>query len=239
MPVDPRFRALVPAAGSGARFGHATPKQYLPLAGLPLVAHTLAALCSHPRIDGVAIVLSAEDELFDRIDPAPWRGRCEPVRCGGRTRAETVLNGLLAMRGRWSDEDWVLVHDAARPCVSAALLDRLIDTLAGDPVGGIAALPLADTVKRADAEGRIAETVPRDGLWGAQTPQMFRLGLLVRALSSGATADITDEASAVERLGLRPRLVPGDPANLKVTYPDDLRTAERHLLDRAPEDNTP
>jgi len=237
--VDIRIRALVPAAGSGARFGHATPKQYLPLAGRPLVAHALTALCTHPRIDGVAVVLSPDDELFDRIDPAPWLGRCDRVRCGGRTRAETVLNGLLAMRGRWSDDDWVLVHDAARPCVSHVLLDRLIDTLSTDPVGGIAAIPLADTVKRADAEQRIAATVPRDGLWAAQTPQMFRLGLLVRALSSGTAAEITDEASAVERLGLRPRLVPGDPANLKVTYPDDLRTAERHLLDRFPEDSTP
>lgn len=238
MPVDIRFRALVPAAGSGARFGHATPKQYLPLAGRPLIAHTLAALCAHPRIDGVAIVLSPDDEWFDRIPPEAWRDRCDALRCGGRTRAETVLNGLLAVRGRWSEDDWVLVHDAARPCVSRVLLDRLIDTLADDPVGGIAALPLADTVKRADDTGRIAETVPRDGLWAAQTPQMFRLGLLVRALCSGTAAEITDEASAVERLGLRPRLVPGDPANLKVTYPDDLRTAERHLLDRAPEDNT-
>ncbi len=238
MPVDIRFRALVPAAGSGARFGHATPKQYLPLAGRPLIAHTLAALCAHPRIDGVAIVLSPDDERFDRIAPEAWRGRCDALRCGGRTRAETVLNGLLAMRGRWSEDDWVLVHDAARPCLSRVLLDRLIDTLADDPVGGIAALPLADTVKRADDTGRIAETVPRDGLWAAQTPQMFRLGLLVRALSSSTAAEITDEASAVERLGLRPRLVPGDPANLKVTYPDDLRTAERHLLDRAPEDTT-
>lgn len=238
MSVDTRIRALVPAAGSGARFGHATPKQYLPLAGRPLVAHTLAALCAHARIDGVAVVLSPEDDLFDRMDPQPWRDRCEPLRCGGRTRAETVLNGLLAMRGRWSDDDWVMVHDAARPCVSGALLDRLIDTLADDPVGGIAAIPLADTVKRADTDQRISATVPRDGLWAAQTPQMFRLRLLVDALSSGAAAEMTDEASAVERLGLRPRLVMGDPTNLKVTYPDDLRAAERHLRDRSPEDIT-
>jgi 2-C-methyl-D-erythritol 4-phosphate cytidylyltransferase len=150
-----------------------------------------------------------------------------------------VLNGLREMATQCHESDWVMVHDAARPCLSPALIDRLIDALRDDPVGGILAIPVADTLKRADAAGRIEATVPRQHLWAAQTPQMFRLGLLIRALSQDSGVEVTDEASAVESLGLQPRLVPGDPINLKVTYPDDLRSAERHLVDLSGENITP
>lgn len=236
MPTE-RIWALVPAAGSGARFGQATPKQYLALAGRPLIAHCLDTLCGHRAVEGVAVVLSPDDGRFDSIDMTRWSQRLRVLRCGGTTRAQTVLNGLREMAQRWHESDWVMVHDAARPCLSPALIDRLVETLRDDPVGGILAIPVADTLKRADAEGRIEATVPRQRLWAAQTPQMFRQGLLVRALSQGAGAEITDEASAVESLGLRPRLVPGDPTNLKVTYPDDLQSAERHLADQSRENH--
>ncbi len=238
MPTE-RIWALVPAAGSGARFGQATPKQYLPLAGRPLIAHCLATLCNHPDVAGVALVLSPDDQGFDAIDTARWGDRLRVLRCGGATRAQTVLNGLREMATQCQESDWVMVHDAARPCLSPTLIDRLIDALRDDPVGGILAVPVADTLKRADAAGRIEATVPRQSLWAAQTPQMFRLGLLIRALSQGSGVEVTDEASAVESLGLKPRLVPGDPINLKVTYPDDLRSAERHLVDLSGENITP
>ena len=238
MPTE-RIWALVPAAGSGARFGQATPKQYLPLAGRPLIAHCLATLCDHPEVAGVVVVLSPDDQRFEAIDAARWGDRLRVLRCGGATRAQTVLNGLREMATQCHESDWVMVHDAARPCVSPMLIDRLIDALRDDPVGGILAIPVADTLKRADADGRIEATVPRQHLWAAQTPQMFRHGLLVRALSQGSGVEITDEASAVESLGLKPRLVPGDPINLKVTYADDLRSAERHLVDLSGENITP
>jgi 2-C-methyl-D-erythritol 4-phosphate cytidylyltransferase len=212
-----RFVALVPAAGSGARFGHALPKQYLPCAGRPLIHHALHRLASHRDIATVYVVLAPEDDRFDAYDWRAFGGRLGVLRCGGATRAETVRNGL---------------HDAARPCLSEALLERLIGTLRGDEVGGIAALPVADTLKRADADRRVAATVPREALWQAQTPQMFRYGLLRRALEQ-ATPAVTDEASAVEALGLRPVLVEGEPANLKVTYARDLPLAEALLGVRA------
>jgi 2-C-methyl-D-erythritol 4-phosphate cytidylyltransferase len=147
--------------------------------------------------------------------------------CGGATRQQSVLNGLQASAAQVSDEDWVLVHDAARPGLTTALIERLVATLQQDPVGGLLALPVVDTLKRADAAERVQATVPRDRLWAAQTPQMFRAGLLRRAL--GQARDVTDEASAVEALGLHPRLVEGSPRNFKVTLPHDIALAELHL----------
>jgi len=216
------FHALVPAAGFGARMGHGIPKQYLPLAGQPMIFHAINTLCSCNEIATVFVVLSPDDSLFHEFDWAPFGDKLQTLYCGGHTRADTVLNGLLA--SEIEPDDWVLVHDAARPCLTQAHLDKLIAELRDDAVGGILAVPVADTLKRADAQGRIAHTEERGGLWQAQTPQMFRVGLLAQALQHCSA--VTDEASAIEALGLHPRLVAGDSSNFKVTYPQDIRLAE-------------
>ena len=225
----PRHIALVPAAGSGARFGAEIPKQYLELSGKPLIFHALAALFRCQRIEEVWVVLSPDDAWWPGFDWSAFDERLRVVFCGGATRAETVANGLVAMHGGLTADDWVLVHDAARPCLSAERLNALCDELAGDAVGGLLAMPVADTLKRADGEQRVAATEPRDGLWQAQTPQMFRYGLLCSALAGQFT--VTDEASAIEAAGFRPRLVRSDASNLKVTFPADLRLAELILKD--------
>ncbi|WP_027458339.1 2-C-methyl-D-erythritol 4-phosphate cytidylyltransferase [Dechloromonas agitata] len=226
----PRHFAIVPAAGSGSRFGAEKPKQYLDLLGRPLIFHTLKALTACPDIERVWVVLAPDDPWWPRTDWSELGAKLETVRCGGATRAESVSNGLQAAAMVAADDDWVLVHDAARPCLSPAMLDALFADLANDPVGGILAVPVADTLKRADAEQRVAATEPRDGLWQAQTPQMFRYGLLCDALQK--CRDVTDEAGAVEALGLRPKLVRGDATNLKVTYPADLPLAAMILRAR-------
>lgn len=224
--------ALVPAAGSGSRMGAAQPKQYLPLLGQPLIWHTLAALHAVPQLARIVVVLSVEDTQWDIYD---WRvfDRLTVLRCGGDTRARSVRNGLqtLAAEGQPA-ETWVLVHDAARPCIAPELVTALINTLATDPVGGILAVPVADTLKQAGPNQLIAATRPRDGLWQAQTPQMFRSGPLADALAHISDAQITDEASAMEHQGHAPRLVPGSPWNLKVTYPQDLHLASLILQER-------
>lgn len=224
---EPRHVALLPAAGVGARMAAATPKQYLPIHGRPMLWHALQAFERHPRIRRIHVVLSPADGWWGQHD---WSGlhKLSVLHCGGATRAQSVLNGLRAMHSEVTAQDWVLVHDAARPCLGAALLDKLLLALADDPVGGILAVPVADTLKRAGADGRIAETVPRAGVWGAQTPQMFRYGLLLRALEQ-AGPEVTDEASAVEAMGFAPRLVESDRSNLKVTFPDDLEVAAWRL----------
>jgi 2-C-methyl-D-erythritol 4-phosphate cytidylyltransferase len=219
----PRYFAIVPAAGSGSRFGAEQPKQYLSLLGRPLIHHTLAALVACPEIERVWVVLSPDDPYWHQYDWADLGAKLETVRCGGETRAESVSNGLRAAAMVANEEDWVLVHDAARPCLSAGMLAALFDDLADDPVGGILAVPVADTIKRADADQRVAATEPRDALWQAQTPQMFRYGQLTEALQKCRA--VTDEASAIEALGLKPKLVRGDATNLKVTYPADLALA--------------
>jgi len=228
-----RFHALIPAAGSGSRMGGVLPKQYLELKGLPLIAHALAALAREPRIDRLVVVLSPDDAWWDNYDWSGWQDRMQVLRCGGTARAGTVLNGLQAMAEWCAADDWVLVHDAARPCLPAKALGRLLDIAVDDPVGGLLAVPVADTLKRADGGCRVEVTVPRAGLWQAQTPQMFRHGMLRDALRA-ADADMTDEASAIEQLGLHPRLVECDSRNLTVTYPQDLRLASlilEHLND--------
>jgi 2-C-methyl-D-erythritol 4-phosphate cytidylyltransferase len=218
--------ALIPAAGSGSRIGSEVPKQYLPLAGKPMVAHAISALAKHERIDRVYVVLASADEWFDRYDWSEVAGKLHVLRCGGGTRAASVLNGLRAMQADLDAGDWVLVHDAARPCLTQGHLDTLIATLESDAVGGILAVPVADTLKRGDADARIVATEPREGLWQAQTPQMFRHGTLLRALEELGTDTPTDEARAIEHLGLKPKLVACDMTNLKVTYPQDMRLAE-------------
>lgn len=212
---------LIPAAGSGSRMGSERPKQYLPLLGKPLIHHTLSVFETHPAIERIFVVLSQEDTCWT----ASGSEKITVLRCGGVTRAETVLNGLNAIADVVDPQDWILVHDAARPCLSRELLDRLLDALANDPVGGLLAVPVADTLKRAGKDQRVAHTEPREGLWRAQTPQMFPHGLLRKALQASGTGVPTDEAQAIEFLGHSPKLVPGDGHNLKVTYPEDLAMA--------------
>ena len=226
----PRHFAIVPAAGSGSRFGAEKPKQYLSLLGRPLIYHTLAALVACPDIDRVWVVLSPDDPYWHQHDWSDLGAKLETVRCGGATRADSVSNGLQAAAMVAAQDDWVLVHDAARPCLSAEMLAALFHQLADDPVGGILAVPVADTLKRADVEQRVASTEPRDGLWQAQTPQMFRYGRLCEALEQ--CREVTDEAGAIEALGLKPKLVRGDATNLKVTYPADLVLAAMILRGR-------
>jgi 2-C-methyl-D-erythritol 4-phosphate cytidylyltransferase len=217
-----RHFALIPAAGVGSRMAADLPKQYLPLAGRPMLLHSIAAFVASPAIEHVFVVVSADDGYIDSLDLPV--GRVTVLKVGGATRKDSVQQGLQALRAQAGDEDWVLVHDAARPGFSPALLQRLLAALDEDEVGGLLALPVVDTVKKAGPDARAASTVSREGLWAAQTPQMFRIGLLQRALA--AATDVTDEASAVEALGLAPKLVEGSLANLKVTRPEDLRLAE-------------
>ncbi|MEW6119539.1 MAG: 2-C-methyl-D-erythritol 4-phosphate cytidylyltransferase [Pseudomonadota bacterium] len=222
------FYALIPAAGSGTRMGGMIEKQYLDLNAVPMIAHAMMVLARQPRIARIFVVLSPTDKRWNNYEWQGWEERIEVLRCGGVTRAETVLNGLDAISRICSPDDWVLVHDAARPCLPDDMLAKLLDEVADDPVGGLLAVPVADTLKRAAADttsgARAEATVPRAGLWQAQTPQMFRHGMLTQALRA-AGSDMTDEASAIEQLGLQPRLVESDSRNLKVTYPQDLELA--------------
>lgn len=225
-----RFWALVPCAGQGTRAATAVPKQYHPVAGRALVLHTLAAFAGVARLAHSLVLLASGDAWFARLDPMAMPG-CTGVECGAATRAGTVRNGLAALRQRGAhDDDWVLVHDAARCLVTPALVDRLIDACRDDAVGGLLAVPVSDTIKRA-ADGRVAQTVDRSIYWLAQTPQMFRLGMLAKALQD-ADASVTDEASAIEALGMQPRLVEGDRANFKVTVAQDFAMAEAILQAR-------
>jgi 2-C-methyl-D-erythritol 4-phosphate cytidylyltransferase len=228
------FYALIPAAGYGSRMGDELPKQYLRLAGKPMISHTLHTLCSSPRIRAVFVVLAPVDNEWFRHDWSEFSPKLVVLQCGGATRAESVLNGLNAARevSSTTDNDWVLVHDAARPCLGSKQLSELMDELADDEVGGLLAVPVADTLKRSDSNGRVERTEPREKLWQAQTPQMFRCGLLLEALSTSGGAAMTDDAGAIEALGLHPKLVLSDARNLKVTYPQDLALAELILKNR-------
>ncbi|MBH1982753.1 MAG: 2-C-methyl-D-erythritol 4-phosphate cytidylyltransferase [Burkholderiales bacterium] len=230
-PNRPRYFALIPAAGVGARMEAGSPKQYLPIAGKPMLRHAVDAFLASPLIAHTYIVVSAEDGLIDTVVPEQGAGvGISVLRCGGATRMETILNGLQALRGSLASHDQVLVHDAARPGLTPALIAKLITEVGEHPAGGLLALPVVDTVKRAGPASVSAQTVPRDGLWLAQTPQMFSYALLHRALSQAPDPlAITDDASAVEALGLAPRLIEGHPRNLKVTLPRDIHTAELYL----------
>ncbi len=225
-----RFFGLIPAAGAGERMGLATPKQYLKLLGRTMLYHSVNALLSNARIDTVFVVLAPADQEFRQHPWAEFGERVAPLYCGGATRHDSVLNGLVAASSTVEPDDWMLVHDAARPCLGPPELQRMLDTLATDEVGGILGVPVADTLKRADSAGRIQTTEAREGLWQAQTPQMFRHGLLLQALRR--TAKLTDEAGAVEALGLKPKLVQGSTTNLKVTFAEDLQLAQTILTSR-------
>lgn len=227
-----RHFALIPAAGSGSRMGADCPKQYLPVAGAPVLAHTLRVLASHPAITQVLLVVAPDDVWWEEmVAGMPHLGNVQVACCGGQTRAASVANGLEVLATVAGPDDWVLVHDAARPCLTHAMMDRLLTALADDAVGGLLAIPVADTLKRADGDQRVVTTVPRVDLWRAQTPQMFRHALLTRALRAAGVEHPTDEAAAVEALGLAPRLVPGDERNIKVTFPADLALAASYLAE--------
>lgn len=198
------------------------PKQYLPLLDRPIIHWALSLFLSADRISSVTVVLSADDAHWHNY--AISHPKLKVLRCGGATRAQTVLNGLNAV-DNIAMTDWVLVHDAARPGMTVELLNKLLDELKDDAVGGLLAIPLADTLKRADSMQRVDKTEPREQLWQAQTPQMFPCGLLKEALTQSGGAP-TDEAQAVEALGLKPKLVAGQLRNLKITYPQDLTLAQ-------------
>lgn len=205
------------------------PKQYMPLAGKLMLMHVLDTFAMTPAIAHVYVVVSADDGYIkDALAGAGHLAdRVTVIYKGGDTRHQSVLNGLQEIRAEVDDADWVLVHDAARPGLNTSLIERLIEDVREDEVGGLLALPVVDTLKRSDAAGRVETTVTRDHLWAAQTPQMFRYTLLRRALEQAKT--VTDEASAVEALGLKPKLVEGSPRNFKVTLPHDVVLAELHL----------
>ncbi len=224
--------AVVPAAGSGSRFGSDRPKQYAPIHGRPMLEHTVRALASRAEIDGVYVVLAEGDLDFGGCRWDDLASPVTPLYCGGPTRSCSVFNALMALRNHADDDDWILVHDAARPCLSGSELDRLFAALNDDDVGGLLALPVADTLKRADEHDRVVATAAREGLWRALTPQMFRYRLLVEALHRAKTDAVTDEAAAVEKLGLQPRLVVGAATNIKVTYAEDLAFAQFVLAER-------
>jgi 2-C-methyl-D-erythritol 4-phosphate cytidylyltransferase len=215
-----RFHVVIPAAGSGSRMGANTPKQYLNLHGKTLIQHVIKVFDQSARINTIHILINQEDVHW-RSTYLNSSSKLQIHYCGADTRAGTVLNGLEAIQDQVNSDDWILVHDAARPGLSNLLLNQLISTLENDTVGGLLAMPIADTLKRADVEQRVEETIPRNGLWQAQTPQMFRYSTLKKALTE-FNGTPTDEAEAIEALGLKPQLVTGELRNLKVTYPQDL-----------------
>ncbi|MDP2262018.1 MAG: 2-C-methyl-D-erythritol 4-phosphate cytidylyltransferase [Hydrogenophaga sp.] len=227
----PRCHALLPSAGTGSRAGTASPKQYQPLAGLPLVLHTLGALQAVARIERCVVVVAAGDRFLSVDAPD-----VDVVPCGGDSRAASVFNGLDWLLDQGAQpHDWVLVHDAARCLVTPEEVNALLDACWADAVGGLLALPLPDTLK-AGRDGRVASTVDRSDKWLAQTPQMFRLGALREALATRASTGfqgVTDEASAMEMAGHSPLLVRGSARNFKVTYPEDFALAESILASRA------
>ena len=202
--------------------GGTHPKQYLQLGALPMLRHVLDTFAGAAVIAHTYLVVSPDDGYIDALLAAAphLHDRITLLRVGGATRQQSVLNGLRAIQA--DPDDWMLVHDAARPGLTVALLDQLVTAVGNDPVGGLLALPVADTLKRSDGE-RVGQTVSRTGLWAAQTPQMFRYEVLKTALAH--SQDVTDEASAIEALGLKPLLVPGSTRNFKVTLADDAALA--------------
>ncbi len=231
--ANPRCWAVVPAAGVGARMQAERPKQYLPLLGRRVIEHTLQRLLAHPCIGAVVVAISSDDDWWPEVtiktDKPLWLAE------GGDERCHSVLNALQTLSAQAAERDWVLVHDAARPCLRSENIDELIQRCEAHPVGGLLAVPVNDTLKRADAARNVRETVDRNRLWQAQTPQMFRLGPLRDALQQALAANalVTDEASAMERAGHAPLLVEGHAGNIKITHPGDLALAElylKHLL---------
>jgi len=233
----PSYWAVIPAAGVGSRMGGSVPKQYLDLGGRPVIDHTIERLLLHPSIDGVYVAISAEDDLWPGTE---YAGHPDLVSLpGGAERCYSVFNALERLRGRAHADDWVLVHDAARPCLRRSDVDHLIATLRDHETGGLLGMPVRDTMKRTDAADRITATVDRLHPWHAFTPQMFRLGVLHEAMRGALDAGflVTDEASAIEWAGLRPIMVEGHSDNLKITRPEDLPLAA-YFLERQLQEDT-
>ena len=228
-----RFFALIPCAGQGSRASTSPSglaKQYQKIAGLPMVLHTLAAFAGVKRLEKTLVVVAPNDVFFDALPEKSFA----VAACGGASRADSVRQGLDALQQAGAEaDDWVLVHDAARCLVTPDQINQLIDACQHDDVGGLLAHKLPDTLK-CEAAGRVAGTLDRSDKWLAQTPQMFRIGLLMRALDAAESAGhvVTDESSAIEALGLAPKLVAGSAQNFKVTYPEDFALAEAILLSR-------
>ena len=223
------YWVIIPAAGVGSRMRADRPKQYLPLAGRTVLEHTLTIFLDHPAIDGVMLALAGDDPWWPTLQlQHPRLQLCE----GGAERCDTVLNALDALNGQASAEDWVLVHDAARPCLRREDLDRLMATLQGHPCGGLLGVPIADTIKRTNPQHEVEATVPREQMWRALTPQMFRYTALREALQQALAKGlhVTDDASAMELAGQRPLMVEGDGGNIKITRPEDLSLAEHYLI---------
>lgn len=220
----PRYIALIPAAGVGERMGMTTPKQYARLAGKPMLQHVMETFSSNSLISHTYVVVSPDDAYIRDLPVLP---RTTILTCGGATRQASVTNGLGAISKETETDDWILVHDAARPGLTHALLEKLIAFVKDDAVGGLLALPVVDTIKRSDGHGRAELTVERALLWSAQTPQMFRHAQLLQALQQMNNA--TDEASAIEAMGHRPKLVEGSARNFKITLPQDMLLAELYF----------
>ena len=227
----PRFHVVIPCAGTGSRSGVDIPKQYAPLAGVPMVLHTLKAFAAVPGLGHAMLVVSPQDSLMAQLLTDHTQPAFTLTPRGGATRAQSVLGGLRSLQEQGVDPaDWVLVHDAARCLITPRLIKALLAACANDSVGGLLALPLPDTLK-ASVDGRVSATLKRSDKWLAQTPQMFRLGSLAQALEQ-PSEDITDEASAMEAKGFAPLLIEGASFNFKVTYPQDWALAEAVLNDR-------
>ena len=219
----PRCWALVPAAGSGSRLGGERPKQYLEIAGKPLIAHTLKSLTEVGPILGIAVGLASDDRWWH--ENIVTSDRILGTYVGGKSRAETVLRGLEFLEPHFSTGDWVLVHDAARPCVRPLDVERLISERGDSSSGALLAVPISDTIKQSNSLGQVERTISREGLWYAQTPQLYSYEALRDALQGSDLATVTDDSSAMEAAGYMPRLVPGRADNLKVTTRQDLELA--------------
>ena len=225
----PRCWAVIPAAGLGRRMGRATPKQYLPLRGRAVIEHSISRIRRHPRVDAVVVATREDDPWWPRLALAGDDG-IESV-TGGSERYLSVLRGLDALEGMAVDDDWVMVHDAVRPCIRATDIDRLTEAVAGGGSGAVLGLPARDALKRVDGQGNVI-TLARGGLWHAQTPQMFRFGALRRALEAsarGGEAGVGDESEAMEAQGVFPVMVEGHSDNIKITWPGDIALAELYL----------
>ena len=224
-----KYWAVIPAAGLGVRMGTEVPKQYLPLCGKTVIEHTLARLCQYPLMSGVVVALAAIDEHWHKL--SFQRGTSLLVTSGGAKRCHSVLAALKRLEKLAQPHDWILVHDAVRPCLRSTDIDSLIERLSQHPVGGLLALPVRDTMKRSDKDRTVSQTVPREGLWHALTPQMFRYAALIAALEGALDKGVmvTDEAQAIELAGAAPQLVEGHSDNIKITHRQDLALAEWYL----------
>ena len=228
---SPAIYMLVPAAGIGSRFGANQPKQYVDLIGKPVIRHTLDVCLSFSAITQVWVMIAPEDHHWPNVYPEGLPLRLS-VGVGGKTRAHSVYQGVLALGGKAKDTDWVLVHDVVRPCVSEVSMARLIEACKDHPVGGLLGLPATHTIKQVDDSCCVQSTFDKNQIWRAQTPQCFRFGVLKKAMDAASANDfrgITDTASAVEQLGLRPMMVRGEQRNIKITYQEDLLLAQWYL----------